>query len=170
MSKITVANLIQKPPASPKPSPQFHLPNQHSQPNQTRLKKPTLHWRASAVLQLWDFDTSHNLHLITQQKTKTSSTWPEMSKDSLYICSLETSPNPNPNPPTHTHTLPVPTRAFVQCWRWLAAWRSASRRHSSASDSGSHGPVCLPGLGMSSFFLYLYIYIYIKIEKYAHTL
>lgn len=116
-----------------------------------KKKKTTLRRSASAVLQLWDFDTSHNLRLITQQKYL--SPGPEVSKVSLHICLLETTPyptTPTPTPP------PVPTRASVQCWRWLVTWPSALRHHSSASDSGSDGPVCLSGLGIIFFYTYIY--------------
>lgn len=111
--------------------------------NRKKTNPPSIGLRSASALGFWHF-TQPAPHYAA----KISFTRPEVSKVSLHICSLETTPTP-PTPP-------VPTRASVQCWRWLVTWPSALRHHSSASDSGSDGPVCLSGLGII-FFLYIYI-------------
>lgn len=106
-------------------------------------KQKTLCWSASAVLQLWDFETSHNLCLIAQQKT--FSAQPEVSKDSLHICSPETALTPPP----------IPTWASVQRWRWLVSWRTPPPLTVPLMDPS----VCLAWV--SNFFFYTCVYIYI---------
>lgn len=157
--KIIVGKPFLKPLPHQNPLPHFTSPIRLKKTKQKKPNPQSIGLRSASALGFWHF-TQPAPHYAA----KISFTRPEVSKVSLHICSLETTPYPTtPTPPTP----PVPTRASVQCWRWLVTWPSALCHHSSASDSGSDGPVCLSGLGI--IFL-LYIYIYIKIEKYAHAL